>query len=327
MSAYKQFTTKDITVTAFNVTREFLFSGNAVTGSNVGIDFYTGINPTSSLFISSSVPQTGFVYTENTTGVYNNIKQLYYTNYLNLPTGDLVPTSSLIPGVTREDDRLGDNPRGPRFDNYLQTSKSQSRFFPTQSGAEISVISIPSKLYGNQIVPNSFKYTINLNGTNFTVTDDGEGNLIESSNIIGQIFYPHGIAAITSGSLTGSSDFLQFNPPTTSSDNLYGVARYGVDTYGVELNSVSIGFSSSFQIFETQYKAEIEANDFQFSLNPSISSGSNYQGFTTASYFNPYITTVGLYNNSQELVAVGKLSTPLQASRFTDTTIVVNLDR
>ena len=44
------------------------------------------------------------------------------------------------------------------------------------------------------------------------------------------------------------------------------------------------------------------------------------------SCFEPYITSVGLYNKSQELVAVGKLSFPLPVSQFTDTTVIVNFD-
>jgi len=46
----------------------------------------------------------------------------------------------------------------------------------------------------------------------------------------------------------------------------------------------------------------------------------------TSSYFDPYVTCVGLYNESTQLVAVGKLSFPLPISQFTDTTIVVNFD-
>ena len=41
----------------------------------------------------------------------------------------------------------------------------------------------------------------------------------------------------------------------------------------------------------------------------------------------PYVTTVGMYNNNNELLAVGKLAQPLPTSRTTDTTILVNIDR
>ena len=38
--------------------------------------------------------------------------------------------------------------------------------------------------------------------------------------------------------------------------------------------------------------------------------GEIYHDFVTGSYFTPFLTTVGLYNNAQELLAIGKLSTP-----------------
>ena len=47
----------------------------------------------------------------------------------------------------------------------------------------------------------------------------------------------------------------------------------------------------------------------------------------TGSYFEPYVTTVGLYNENQQLLAVGKLSQPLPLSSTTDTTILINIDR
>jgi hypothetical protein len=49
--------------------------------------------------------------------------------------------------------------------------------------------------------------------------------------------------------------------------------------------------------------------------------------YLTSSYFDPYVTTVGLYDEAQNLLAVGKLSQPLPTSRTTDTTIFINIDR
>jgi hypothetical protein len=82
-------------------------------------------------------------------------------------------------------------------------------------------------------------------------------------------------------------------------------------------------------IFETQYKCTIRENEFNFSLNPSLMSGSEGQtyNFVTGSIFTPYITTVGLYNENQELLAVAKLAKPLNSSDTTDTTILINFDR
>ena len=94
--------------------------------------------------------------------------------------------------------------------------------------------------------------------------------------------------------------------------------------------NATCSFSSSLEIYETQYKATIRENEFNFSQNPSIISGSTdgtVYDFVTGSYFSPYVTTVGLYDDSQELLAVGKLSQPLPTSRTTDTTIFINIDR
>jgi hypothetical protein len=49
-------------------------------------------------------------------------------------------------------------------------------------------------------------------------------------------------------------------------------------------------------------------------------------GFATASFFQPYITTVGLYNDSNELIAVGKLAQPVPKSKYMDMNFVVKLD-
>ena len=51
-----------------------------------------------------------------------------------------------------------------------------------------------------------------------------------------------------------------------------------------------------------------------------------YHDFVTGSYFSPYVTTVGLYNASNELVVVGKFPRPLPISLQTDTTYIINFD-
>ena len=105
--------------------------------------------------------------------------------------------------------------------------------------------------------------------------------------------------------------------------------------------NVTASFLSSTTILESEYKCMIRENEFNFSTNPSLTSGStsisssigtfNSAGeilysYATGSYFSPYITTVGLYDDFQNLIAVGKLAQPLQSSNTTDTTIIINLD-
>lgn len=319
MSVYKQFTTKDVTITPFNAQKDFTFTGGEITGSDVGIEVYSGVKPTSNLYNPSLT--TGLVYEENKNGVYQNIKQLYYSNYLSSSLGDDVNSRVLIAGVTPEFDRYIGGVTSPIYDNYLQSSLTQSRYFPTQTSAEISVISIPSRMYGENIVPTTFEFNhTSSNGIGSDVKDDGNGNLVVNTvsgstanitpgQIVGQIFYSHGIATFTTSSLN--------------------ILSLDINQAQRLLNDTTISFKSTFQIYENQYKTTIRENEFGYSLNPSLLSGSlddMYYSFVTGSTFTPYITTVGLYNNDKELLVVGKLSSPIPISQFTDTTIIVNYD-
>jgi hypothetical protein len=335
MGAYKQFLASDIVVTPFEVNKAFSFEGaSALTASDVGIDRFLGTNLTSS-FNPSTDPTTGQVSTQYQRLIYDSIKQLYYSNYLSSSYGDSVNTGSIFPGSNTIGNVLvGTTPSDGRYFNYLQTTISYPKYFPTGSGDIIGVISIPSRLYGDYIQPNSF-YLSTISGS---VIDDGEGNLLnQSSEIIGNIFYYQGLAVITTGTPEG-----------------YGFVSYGNTAYGGEggdnasisdyitSNNITCSFSSSYKIHETQYKCTIRENEFNFSQNPSVSSGSTSISSSigifytpgqyladnvTGSYFSPYVTTVGLYDENQNLLAVGKLAQPLPVSPTTDTTILINLDR
>ena len=301
MGAYKQFLASDIVVTPFEVNKEFTFHGaNELTASYVGIDRLLGQNITS-LFNPLSGPTTGQLGVQYQQLVYSSIEELYYANYLSSSYSDPASRPILIPGRDVEGNRLIGSSSSTAYDNYLQTTLSYPRYFPTSSNDIIGVISIPVRLFGDYIRPNSFTFTAESG----SLTDDGEGNILSGSTIIGNIFYPHGLITITSASTDVITNFI------TSSN-------------------ITCSFSSSYKIFETQYKCTIRENEFNLSLNPSTISGSTEgtpYAFVNESYFSPYVTTVGLYDEAQNLLAIGKLAQPLPSSPTTDTTILINLDR
>lgn len=341
MGAYKQFLASDIVITPLELNKSFSFQGeDALTGSNVGIDRFLGLN-TSSLFNPLTDPTTGQVSNQYQRLVYNSIKELFYSNYLNSTSsyGSPVVTASIVPGVNVESNALvGPTSSAGRYWNYPQTDLTFEKYFPTDANAEIGVLSIPAGLFGNYIQPNSFRW-ISESGSLY---DDGQGNLILSSSqqIIGNIFYGHGLAIITNNTIGGGN-------------SVYGSGIYGGATYGGSINNstienfitssnVTCSFSSSLTIYETQYKCTVRENEYNFSQNPTITSGSTpitssigtfytpgqyLLPFATSSYFQPYVTTIGLYNEQQQLLAVGKLSQPLPLSPTTDTTILINIDR
>ena len=319
MSVYKPFTTSDVVVTPFKVNKSFTFTGaSEFTSSNAGIDRFFGKNTP---YISGS-NTTGEISTQNKTLIYESVKQLYYSNFLKGQDGSPANLAQFNNDGTITV-QGGSGSYQPMYDNYLPDTLVANRLFPTASDDNIGIISIPSNLFGEYIKPGTFSLTTPSN----TIVDDGEGNLMDSTLKVGDIVYQHGMVILTAfgSSITGSS---------------YGSALYGTGVYGSndvsELNefitgsNITCSFQSTTTIYESQYKCTLRENEYNYTQNPSAISSSLNSGivhdFLTGSYFEPYITTVGLYNNANQLVAVGKLAQPLQSSNTTDTTILVNLD-
>ena len=197
MSAYKQFTTKDIVITPFSANKGFRYTGNAMTASNVGVEVYFGTQPPAnklifetsqqSLWVSNQASSfsgsqnfTGFVNKLNTNSVYSSTMQLYYSNYFGSMSGSLVATSSLVRGLKGpqnnpfakyNDLNIGlsgsnDIPIGaiksPQYDNYLSSTITQTRAALLGESVDwggginnnyCTVVSIPSKLWGQNIEP------------------------------------------------------------------------------------------------------------------------------------------------------------------------------
>jgi len=318
MSVYKSLITSDVIVTPFKTNKSFSFQGDNFTSSNIGIDRYMGRNSP----YTSSLLDTGQILSQSKSLVYNSIKQLYYSNYVRGENGSTVLTSS----INLDGTISGQSGIQPMYNNFVPNTLLANRLFPTASLDEIGVISIPSNLFGEYIMPGTFRYE--YNGTSDgIITDDGNGGLFQGGAKIGDIIYQHGMAIITAAgsSITGS---------------VYGTAVYGTGIYSnansndlnylISTNNATCSFQSNLTIYESQYKCTLNPNEFTYTQNPSAISGSLNSGivydFLTGSYFQPYITTVGLYNSANQLVAVGKLSQPLQSSNISDTTILVNLD-
>ena len=321
MSTYKPFTTSDVVVTPFKVNKTFTFQGvNELISPNVGIDRYKGKNIP---YISGS-DLTGDILKRSKSLIYDSAKQLYYTNYIRGKNGSPAFTSSILPDGVRVGQ--GGDEAQPSYINYLNNTLQADRVFPTASNDFIGVISIPSNLFGEQIKPGSFSWET-TGSTNNKITDDGEGRLFNHGVKVGEIIYQHGLIMLTTYGLS---------IPTSRYDSaIYGQGLYSA-TDEEELDEflscsiVTCSFQSTNTIYESQYKCSFNPSEYNYTQNPSAISSSLNSGvlydFLTGSYFQPYITTVGLYNNANQLVAVGKLAQPLQSSNTTDTTILVNLD-
>jgi hypothetical protein len=94
--------------------------------------------------------------------------------------------------------------------------------------------------------------------------------------------------------------------------------------------SFNVSFKNEYTIYENEVRCLVRESDYNLTYNPSIVSGS-YTGsvlrnFATDSTFYTYATTLGLYNNNNELLAVAKFGKPILISPDTDMTFVIKYD-
>lgn len=232
--------------------------------------------------------------------LYTELTEYTSSNYT-LNTGDLIDSQykpllykSLDLLYYRTDDS-GSNLVSGSYEHYYQTSllEDNSRELSTTN----ILFSIPKDYVGLYIKPGTFQ----ISGSTI-ISDNAEGSLTVTSGSevkkVGDIVYPHGIAIITDSATVAT---LQ----SGSTPNL--------------------SWKSSSEIYNYTTHCRFHDYEFNVTLNPTTISGSLgeiHPNFLEP-YFNPYITTVGLYNDANELLAVGKLSQPLPKSQDTEMTILV----
>jgi hypothetical protein len=176
-----------------------------------------------------------------------------------------------------------------------------------------------------------------LNAISEVVGDDGFGNLIVSSSgtgsYVGNIFYNKGIAVIAQNTASVGAAV------TSSGIKIVG----GTEVY--------VDYSSDVKIQRHEINLKLEAGDYNMSFsNPSLrqlytpttesvaqrftelnipTSGSGSWSLSTlmsSGVITPYVTTIGLYNENYELLAIAKVSTPIQRTFDMEQIFIVRFD-
>lgn len=87
-------------------------------------------------------------------------------------------------------------------------------------------------------------------------------------------------------------------------------------------------YRSTKTLYEMNVVTRLDSGDFNMSLNPTITQDNNetYLPFASSSVFAPYITTIGLYDNFGQLLAIGKLAQPIRKRNDVDMNFLIRLD-
>jgi hypothetical protein len=155
--------------------------------------------------------------------------------------------------------------------------------------------------------------------------DDGIYNP-SNPHYYGLVYSDIGTILISANSLNQSSSFNTVTGSNVAGDNSYklftAISGAAVTGNGFTARAVDI----KHQDF---YFVRISNNEFNYSTNPTYYTGSD--GFLNNSQFTlepiTYITSIGLYDKvGGDLLAVAKLSKPLQKSFHSELSITVKLE-
>ena len=190
----------------------------------------------------------------------------------------------------------------------------------------IAVFSIPQRYYGEGIKIG----TVVLEDEQLirTYTDDGYSNLIDSgSNIKGNIFYDRGLIVLAKDVISGSvlSTFtLNFRSTKTIYENEIFLSVLE-NEFNVSQNPTAVDFSDDGSI------GKIKLHNIRSTINPLKVGGFAdylYSGSVdpTGSYLAPYITTIGLYDDELNMIAVAKLPQPIKSLPDYPVNFIVRFD-
>ena len=180
-------------------------------------------------------------------------------------------------------------------------------------------------------------YAASVDGTGVVNCDGGDYAILHTGSAAsigdigyGAIFYQAGVAVVTSSIFADVADFgsadLNTTADLTAEQTLVQSSISGACN-ALRHRIKNIQFNNTTELNSTIYFCRAPANKFNYSSNPTYVTGSKIKVKDLASD-NPvaYVTTVGLYNGANELLAVAKLSEPLKKSVDNELTIRVRLD-
>jgi hypothetical protein len=238
------------------------------------------------------------------------------------------------------------------YRNLVYGTETQNFSFDngTTTAKDIFVINVARSRYKESLLPGSFNLTLKSGSSVISLTDDsgttsltrfiGENKVfyvISGSN--GNAYTP---AASSSyyGMIFPDLDIIILNASSSSTVSLTSViaplsqATSSVNNHSKLYNSIVSGSATgSFQLKSSEtvssryFFTRVKNSEFNYTSNPSIIDENGNLLYTTL-INNPqtYVTTVGMYNDNNELLAVAKLSRPLTKDFTKEALIRIKLD-
>lgn len=178
----------------------------------------------------------------------------------------------------------------------------------------------------------------------------GEYGILTASNatgsnvtgsIVGLLYYQAGIAVLTASVFSGPAGGHPRGILSSSVEFTSGsITSYAINIDATLTGSTMSGacdgfrqrwfncqFNNTIELNSTVYLLRIDPREFNYSSNPTYLTGSKIRVKNTSQDLpRAFITTIGLYSDDNELLAVGKLSEPLISNPEIPLTLRARLD-
>jgi hypothetical protein len=182
--------------------------------------------------------------------------------------------------------------------------------------ASFYVVSFAQQSYGEGVARSSL--TLRAAASTCSFQDDGQGRLLASTNgaVVGHILYGLGIAIIR-------QDVSSYSASVFS--HLGAYLQTG--------SLVTVEYDASHTIYQHEVICTMEPGEMNYSSNPTVLLPSSSVSGTVkpldvfaSGTLTPYMTTVGLYSERGELVALGKFPRALKRVSESQQSIIIKFD-
>jgi hypothetical protein len=324
MSSFSRYNTEDQVVSSEAVIRG-LFSGD----NNQLASFYT----------SST-------FTEYYLDIYNTVttESLQFAiQYGNLKGSGSALINPNVPGYTPSRVVYGE------YRNLVYgTETTNFSFDGSTTSNDIFVLNFARSRYKESLQPGSFVLTLGSGSNTITLVDDstttnltrfiGENKVLyiisgstagvplasATSSYYGMMFPDLNIVVLNASSSATVNLRNYFAPLTTATSSAQNNHKKLADSI---ISGSLIKLQSSETVSSAYFFTRVKNSEFNYTTNPSIIDNQGNILYNTL-INNPqtYITTVGMYNDNNELLAVAKLSRPLTKDFTKEALIRIKLD-
>tara|TARA_B100000902_G_scaffold11277_1_gene13778 strand:+ start:295 stop:1284 length:990 start_codon:yes stop_codon:yes gene_type:complete len=327
---FKRLDPQDVDKTPFKVYKEFTVTNN---DSGSGVYNFRAISGSHHNYISSSA----------------DVKHYPSASFYSLPSYFMI-NSRYYRQTKSGVRRTVVNP----YNNFASNNPNQYRVLHQSA----SVISVSKNLYGERMKPGSIRLEDDSTNNTVVIVDDAKGNLYDvnvsssfakfasqsftvsdhTESFAGNVFYEEGVLVITNtgskfidvGTKVGTDGYsLEYKSQITLNEYSY-TCVVGENEFNSSTNiSTTFQRSGSVNVDGVDSWRFFPPGDAKFksgSYKQKYEQATRYAAFTTHSEFQPYVTKIGLYNDFDELIAIGQLSAPIKNEKDLALGFVVRFD-